>query len=169
MEDTEEKNDEKLVEEKEEKEKGSFFTKNKIALIIVGCFLFSIALVILAIIVYLARDYTLSPLEVFEKYDIIENYTVGENGIAIYKAKNKNTNELFTIKEIKLSTTTIRNQVKNDILFNQAIHNYTKKSIEIKELFEQRSTKFIVMEYYDKDLSVDLDDSKGFEVDKLEI
>ena len=162
MEDTQEKKDEKLIEEKDE---GGFFSKKKIALVIIVCFLFSIALIIIAIIVYLARDYSLSPLEVYEKYTIIGNISVGEQAV-VYKARKKNTSEIFSIKEIKLSTTTIRDEVKNDIAFTQVIHNYTEKSIEIKETFEQRSTKFIVTEYYDKDLSIELE-SKSFDVDKI--
>ena len=86
----------------------------------------------------------------------------------MHKAKNKNTSEIVSIKEIKLSKTDIRDNVKNDILFTQALHNYTKKTIEIKEIFEERSTKFIVTEYYDEDLSVNLRDStKVFDVDKI--
>ena len=161
MEDTEEKNDE-LVAGKEEKEENGFCSKNTIALIIIVCFLLSIGLVILAIIIYLARDYKLSPLEVYEKYNKIENISVGDNGV-VYKAKNKNTSEIVSIKEIKLSTTKIRDEVKNDILFTKAIHKYTNKSIEIKELFEERSTKFIVTEYYDKDLFIVLNEIKGTE------
>lgn len=164
MEDTEGKNNEQLMHEKEEE---GFCSKKKIALFIIVCFIFSIVLVILAIIVYLAKDYGLSPLEVYEKYDKIGNITVGDNSV-VYKAKNKNTSEIVSIKEIKLSKTKIRDEVKNDILFTQALHNYTKKSIEIKDIFEQRSTKFIVTEYYDEDLSVDLNNTKkGFDVDKI--
>ena len=163
MEDIDKKNNEQLVEDKEGE---GFCSKQKIALFIIICFLISIGLVILAIIVYLARDYEISPLEVYEKYKIIGNISVGD-GI-VFKAENKNTSEIVSIREIKLRTTDIRDDVKNDILFTQALQKYTKKSIEIKEIYEQRSTKFIVTEYYDYDLYENLTNSKyGFNVDKI--
>jgi serine/threonine protein kinase len=165
MEDIEEKNNEELIKDMEGEGEG-FWTKQKIAFIIIICFLISIGLVILAIIVYLARDYELEPLEVYEKYEKIKNISVGD-GI-VYKAKIKNTTEIVSIREIKLSTTDIRDDVKNDILFTQALQKYTKKSIEIKEIYEQRSTKFIVTEYYDFDLLINLKNNiEGFPVDKI--
>ena len=162
MEDIDKKNNEQLVEDKEEE---GFCSKQKIALFIIICFIISIGLVILAIIVYLAKDYEISPLEVYEKYKKIGNITVGD-GI-VFKAQNKNTSEIVSIREIKLKTTDIRDDVKNDILFTQALQKYTEKSIKIKEIFEQRSTKFIVTEFYDYDLYVNLKDERGFNIDKI--
>ena len=44
----------------------------------------------------------------------------------------------------------------------------SKRTFQLKEVFEQRSTKFIVTEYYDEDLSITLDKTeKGFDIDRI--
>jgi serine/threonine protein kinase len=153
MEDTEK--EEELISSDNEKSNSS---SKLIAFIIIACFIFSIALVIIAIIVYLSKDKSLSELEVYKKYEKQEKIKLGDDRI-VYKAKNKETNETVAIKEIKLKTTDIRNKVEKDIKFMKfmnASNHLSNETFQLIEVFEQRSTKFLVTEYYDEDLSITL-------------
>ena len=164
MEDTEKEKKDDLINS-EGKEDNS--PNKKITLIIIACFIFSVALVILAIIIYLAKDKSLAELEVYTKYDKIEEIKIGGIG-KVYKATDKKTNETFSIREIKLNTKEIREDVQNDIKFMNASTHASKRTFQLKEVFEQRSTKFIVTEYYDEDLSITLDKTeKGFDIDRI--
>lgn len=164
MEDTEKEKKDDLINS-EGKEDNS--PNKKITLIIIACFIFSAALVILAIIIYLAKDKSLAELEVYTKYDKIEEIKIGGIG-KVYKATDKKTNETFSIREIKLNTKEIREDVQNDIKFMNASTHASKRTFQLKEVFEQRSTKFIVTEYYDEDLSITLDKTeKGFDIDRI--
>jgi serine/threonine protein kinase len=159
MEDTEK--EEELISSDNEKSNSS---SKLIAFIIMACFILSIALLIIAIIVYLSKDKSLSELEVYKKYEKQEKIKLGEDRI-VYKAKNKETNETVAIKEIKLKTTDIRNEVENDINFMKASRFLTKYPLDLIEVFEQRSTKFIVTEYYEEDLSIALNKTEnGFDI-----
>ena len=159
----ENKNEELISSDKEQDN-----TSNKlIASIIIACFILSIALVIIGIIVYLSKDKSLSELEVYKKYEKQEQIKLGGDRI-VYKAKNRETNETVAIKQIKLKTKEIRNEVENDIKFMNASNHLSNKTFQLKEVFEQRSTKFIVTEYYDEDLSITLSKTeKGFEIEKV--
>ncbi len=164
MEDTEKEKKDDLINS-EGKEDNS--PNKKITFIIIACFIFSVALVILAIIIYLAKDKSLAELEVYTKYDKIEEIKIGGIG-KVYKATDKKTNETFSIREIKLNTKEIREDVQNDIKFMNASTHASKRTLQLKEVFEQRSTKFIVTEYYDEDLSITLDKTeKGFDIDRI--
>ena len=164
MEDTEKEKKDDLINS-EGKEDNS--PNKKITFIIIACFIFSVALVILAIIIYLAKDKSLAELEVYTKYDKIEEIKIGGIG-KVYKATDKKTNETFSIREIKLNTKEIREDVQNDIKFMNASTHASKRTFQLKEVFEQRSTKFIVTEYYDEDLSITLDKTeKGFDIDRI--
>lgn len=161
MEETEKKNnEEELIENKN--------SPNKlISLIIIVLFLLSIALVILAIIIYFAKDKTLSELEVYKKYEKLENITVSGNS-PVYKVKDKKTNLTYALKEIKLNSNEIKNNVENDIKFMKACYNLSKISIHLIEVFEQRRTKFLVTELYNEDLSILLNKSaKPFDVPRV--
>ena len=159
----EDKEKEELISSDDEKSTSS----KLIAFIIIACFIFSIALVIIAIIVYLSKDKSLSELEVYKKYEKQEKIKLGDDRI-VYKAKNKETNETVAIKEIKLKTTDIRNKVEKDIKFMNASNHLSNMTFQLKEVFEQRSTKFIVTEYYDEDLSITLSKTeKGFEIEEV--
>ena len=159
MEDTEK--EEELISSDNEKSNSS---SKLIAFIIIACFILSIALLIIAIIVYLSKDKSLSELEVYKKYEKQEKIKLGDDRI-VYKAKNKETNETVAIKEIKLKTTEIRNEVENDINFMKASRFLTKYPLDLIEVFEQRSTKFIVTEYYEEDLSIALNKTEnGFDI-----
>ena len=159
MEDTEK--EEELISSDNEKSNSS---SKLIAFIIIACFIFSIALVIIAIIVYLSKDKSLSELEVYKKYEKQEKIKLGDDRI-VYKAKNKETNETVAIKEIKLKTTDIRNKVEKDIKFMNASNHLSNETFQLIEVFEQRSTKFLVTEYYDEDLSITLSKTeKGFDI-----
>ena len=156
----EDKEKEELISSDDEKSTSS----KLIAFIIIACFIFSIALVIIAIIVYLSKDKSLSELEVYKKYEKQEKIKLGDDRI-VYKAKNKETNETVAIKEIKLKTTDIRNKVEKDIKFMNASNHLSNETFQLIEVFEQRSTKFLVTEYYDEDLSITLSKTeKGFEI-----
>jgi serine/threonine protein kinase len=159
----EDKEKEELISSDDEKSTSS----KLIAFIIIACFIFSIALVIIAIIVYLSKDKSLSELEVYKKYEKQEKIKLGDDRI-VYKAKNKETNETVAIKEIKLKTTDIRNKVEKDIKFMNAsnhLSNESNETFQLIEVFEQRSTKFLVTEYYDEDLSITLSKTeKGFDI-----
>ena len=159
----ENKNEELISSDKEQDN-----TSNKlIASIIIACFILSIALVIIGIIVYLSKDKSLSELEVYKKYEKQEQIKLGGDRI-VYKAKNRETNETVAIKQIKLKTKEIRNEVENDIKFMNASNHLSNMTFQLKEVFEQRSTKFIVTEYYDEDLSITLSKTeKGFEIEKV--
>ena len=123
-----------------------------------------IILIIIAIIVYLSKDKSLSELEVYKKYEKQEKIKLGDDRI-VYKAKNKETNETVAIKEIKLKTTDIRNKVEKDIKFMNASNHLSNETFQLIEVFEQRSTKFLVTEYYDEDLSITLSKTeKGFDI-----
>ena len=164
MEDTEQKNKDELINSNE-KENNS--TNKIISLIIIIFFILSIALVIIAIIIYFAKDKSLSELEVYKKYQKQGNISVGGDSI-VYKVKNKETNQTFALKEIKLENNSIKNNVENDIKFMKACYNLSKISIQLIDEFEERSTKFLVTELYDEDLSISLDKSeKGFDVGKI--
>jgi serine/threonine protein kinase len=164
MEDTEQKNKDELINSNE-KENNS--TNKIISFIIIIFFILSIALVIIAIIIYFAKDKSLSELEVYKKYQKQGNISVGGDSI-VYKVKNKETNQTFALKEIKLENNTIKNNVENDIKFMKACYNLSKISIQLIDEFEERSTKFLVTELYDEDLSISLDKSeKGFDVGKI--
>ena len=164
MEDTEKEKKDDLINS-EGKEDNS--PNKKITFTIIACFIFSVALVILAIIIYLAKDKSLAELEVYTKYDKIEEIKIGGIG-KVYKATDKKTNETFSIREIKLNTKEIREDVQNDIKFMNASTHASKRTFQLKEVFEQRSTKFIVTEYYDEDLSITLDKTeKGFDIDRI--
>ena len=157
----EDKEKEELISSDDEKSNSS---SKLIAFIIIACFIFSIALVIIAIIVYLSKDKSLSELEVYKKYEKQEKIKLGDDRI-VYKAKNKETNETVAIKEIKLKTTDIRNKVEKDIKFMNASNHLSNETFQLIEVFEQRSTKFLVTEYYDEDLSITLSKTeKGFEI-----
>lgn len=166
MEKTEqEKNDELINADLEENNSSN----KKITLIIIVCFVFSVVLVILAIILYLAKDKSPAELEVYKKYKKLEKINVGSDG-DVYKVQDKKTNETFSVKEIKLKTKEIRNDVENDIKFMNASTHYSNKTFQLKEVFEQRSTKFIVTEYYDEDLSITLSKrEEGFNLDEIKI
>ena len=156
----EDKEKEELISSDDEKSTSS----KLIAFIIIACFIFSIALVIIAIIVYLSKDKSLSELEVYKKYEKQEKIKLGDDRI-VYKAKNKETNETVAIKEIKLKTTDIRNKVEKDIKFMNASNHLSNATFKLIEVFEQRSTKFLVTEYYDEDLSITLSKTeKGFDI-----
>ena len=156
----EDKEKEELISSDDEKSTSS----KLIAFIIIACFIFSIALVIIAIIVYLSKDKSLSELEVYKKYEKQEKIKLGDDRI-VYKAKNKETNETVAIKEIKLKTTDIRNKVEKDIKFMNASNHLSNETFQLIEVFEQRSTKFLVTEYYDEDLSITLSKTeKGFDI-----
>ena len=157
----EDKEKEELISSDDEKSNSS---SKLIAFIIIAFFIFSVALVIIAIIVYLSKDKSLSELEVYKKYEKQEKIKLGDDRI-VYKAKNKETNETFAIKEIKLKTTDIRNKVEKDIKFMNASNHLSNATFQLIEVFEQRSTKFLVTEYYDEDLSITLSKTeKGFEI-----
>ena len=157
----EDKEKEELISSENEK---SNSPRKLIAFIIIICFIISIALVIIAIIVYLSKDKSLSELEVYKKYEKQEQIKLGGDRI-VYKAKSRETNETVAIKEIKLKTKDIRNEVENDIKFMNASQFLTKYPLDLKEVFEQRSTKFIVTEYYDEDLSIALNKTEnGFDI-----
>ena len=157
----EDKEKEELISSDDEKSNSS---SKLIAFIIIACFIFSVALVIIAIIVYLSKDKSLSELEVYKKYEKQEQIKLGGDRI-VYKAKNKETNETVAIKEIKLKTKEIRNEVENDIKFMNASNHLSNATFQLIEVFEQRSTKFLVTEYYDEDLSITLSKTeKGFEI-----
>ena len=159
MEDTEK--EEELISSDNEKSNSS---SKLIAFIIIACFILSIALLIIAIIVYLSKDKSLSELEVYKKYEKQEKIKLGDDRI-VYKAKSKETNETVAIKEIKLKTTDIRNKVEKDIKFMNASNHLSNETFQLIEVFEQRSTKFLVTEYYDEDLSITLSKTeKGFEI-----
>ena len=50
----------------------------------------------------------------------------------------------------------------------KACYNLSKISIQLIDEFEERSTKFLVTELYDEDLSILLDKSeKGFDIAKI--
>ena len=160
MEDTEK--EEELISSDNEKSNSS---SKLIAFIIIAFFIFSVALVIIAIIVYLSKDKSLSELEVYKKYEKQEKIKLGDDRI-VYKAKNKETNETVAIKEIKLKTTDIRNKVEKDIKFMNASNHLSNEIFQLIEVFEQRSTKFLVTEYYDEDLSITLSKTeKGFNIE----
>ena len=161
MEETDQNNQVELVE----KENNS---SNKIiSFIIIFLFILSIASVIIAIIIYFAKDKSPSELEVYKKYQKQGNISVGGPSI-VYKVKNKETNQTFALKEIKLENNTIKNNAENDIKFMKACYNLSKLSIQFIDKFEERSTIFLVTELYDEDLSISLDKSeKGFDVDKI--
>lgn len=157
----EDKEKEELISSDDEKSNSS---SKLIAFIIIAFFIFSVALVIIAIIVYLSKDKSLSELEVYKKYEKQEKIKLGEDRI-VYKAKSKETNETVAIKEIKLKTTDIRNKVEKDIKFMNASNHLSNATFQLIEVFEQRSTKFLVTEYYDEDLSITLSKTeKGFEI-----
>ena len=157
----EDKEKEELISSDDEKSNSS---SKLIAFIIIAFFIFSVALVIIAIIVYLSKDKSLSELEVYKKYEKQEKIKLGDDRI-VYKAKNKETNETVAIKEIKLKTTDIRNKVEKDIKFMNASNHLSNETFQLIEVFEQRSTKFLVTEYYDEDLSITLSKTeKGFEI-----
>ena len=161
MEETDQNNQVELVE----KENNS---SNKIiSFIIIFLFILSIASVIIAIIIYFAKDKSPSELEVYKKYQKQGNISVGGPSI-VYKVKNKETNQTFALKEIKLENNTIKNNAENDIKFMKACYNLSKLSIQFIDKFEERSTIFLVTELYDEDLSISLDKSeKGFDVGKI--
>ena len=158
----EDKEKEELISSENEK---SNSPRKLIAFIIIICFIISIALVIIAIIVYLSKDKSLSELEVYKKYEKQEQIKLGENRI-VYKAKSRETNETVAIKEIKLKTKDIRNNIEKDIKFMNASNHLSNATFQLIEVFEQRSTKFIVTEYYDEDLSITLSKTeKGFDIE----
>ena len=158
----EDKEKEELISSDDEKSNSS---SKLIAFIIIAFFIFSVALVIIAIIVYLSKDKSLSELEVYKKYEKQEKIKLGDDRI-VYKAKNKETNETVAIKEIKLKTTDIRNKVEKDIKFMNASNHLSNETFQLIEVFEQRSTKFLVTEYYDEDLSITLSKTeKGFNIE----
>jgi serine/threonine protein kinase len=161
MEETDQNNQIELVE----KENNS---SNKIiSFIIIFLFILSIASVIIAIIIYYAKDKSPSELEVYKKYQKQGNISVGGPSI-VYQVKNKETNQTFALKEIKLENNTIKNNAENDIKFMKACYNLSKLSIQFIDKFEERSTIFLVTELYDEDLSILLDKSeKGFDVGKI--
>lgn len=161
MEETDQNNQVELVE----KENNS---SNKIiSFIIIFLFILSIASVIIAIIIYFAKDKSPSELEVYKKYQKQGNISVGGPSL-VYKVKNKETNQTFALKEIKLENNTIKNNAENDIKFMKACYNLSKLSIQFIDKFEERSTIFLVTELYDEDLSISLDKSeKGFDVGKI--
>lgn len=156
MEDTEEKKKEDLVETETKEETSDDPQKKKLALIIIIFFLISIALVIIAIFVYLGKDFD-EELEVFKKYKKIGNITLGENNI-IYIVQDKETKLNYTLKEIKFKEDDERDALLNDVKFTMYL-NGSNNSIIFYEHFIEDSTVFLITELYIGDLSTYIEDS----------
>ena len=156
MEDTEEKKKEDLVETETKEETSDDPQKKKLALIIIIFFLISIALVIIAIFVYLGKDFD-EELEVFKKYKKIGNITLGENNM-IYIVQDKETKLNYTLKEIKFKEDDERDALLNDVKFTMYL-NGSNNSIIFYEHFIEDSTVFLITELYIGDLSTYINDS----------
>lgn len=157
MEDTEEKKKEDLVETEAKEETSDDPQKKKLALIIIIFFLISIALVIIAIFVYLGKDFD-EELEVFKKYKKIGNITLGENN-TIYIVQDKETKLNYTLKEIKFKKDDERDALLNDVKYTMYL-NGSNNSIIFYEHFIEDSTVFLITELYKEDLSTYIKDIK---------
>ena len=110
-------------------------------------------------------------LEIYKKYKKIEKIGQGAFG-RIYKARNKETNELVAIKEIPLivlESMDIKEETEKEIKFMQ-IFNNNNNSVKIYDKYEQNNTMFIVMDLCDGDLSKYLENSEnGFSIYEIKV
>ena len=110
-------------------------------------------------------------LEIYKKYEKIEKIGQGAFGI-IYKARNKETNELVAIKEIpliELESMDIKEETEKAIKFMQ-IFNNNKNSVKIYDKYEQNNIIFIIMDLCDGDLSKYLEKSEnGFSIYEIKV
>ena len=162
MENTETKKQEDLVEndtkEVEQENKEESLNK-KIALIIIAFFIISMALVVIAIFVYLAKDFD-EELEVYKKYKKIGNITLGEDNV-VYKVQDKETNLNYILKEIKYENDSIKDTIINDVKFMMHL-NKNNNSILFYEYFVEDKTVFIITEEYIGDLSLYISDAFNY-------
>lgn len=142
--------------EQENKEESS---NKKIGLIIIAFFIFSMALVVISIFVYLAKDYD-EELDVYKKYRKIGNITLGGD-CEVYKVQDKETKLNYILKEIKYENDSIRDSFLNDVKFMMYL-NDNNNSIHFYEYFIENKTVFIITEEYIGDLSLYLSDAFNY-------
>lgn len=110
-------------------------------------------------------------LEVFKKYEKIEK--IGEGAFSIvYKAKNRETQELFSIKAMPLYDSAFINTnkvAKKEIIFTE-IFKDNRNSIKLYDKYEQANTLFLVLDYCDGDLNKYLEKAEnGFSIYEIKV
>ena len=146
-------------------------------LIIISIPLTLICIIIIGIIIAIYYIHKYNKKEKSEQLEVFKKYKklgiLKENKIEIiYKAKNRLTGELVTIKEIPLmniENMQFQEEIEKEIKFMD-IFNNSKNSINIYDIYKLNSTLFIVMDLCDGDLSNYLEKSEnGFSIYEIKV
>ena len=140
-----------------------------ISILIICLFIASIVFVIIAIVLYFAKNTKKS--KIYEKYEFLNIIGEGSSGI-IYKGKNKENNEIVAIKKIPLNDE--RNNKKEDIENEMKFMEIFSKFPNSVKLFDKYNDiddeYYIVMELCEGAITQYLPDSKeGFTIYEIKV